>query len=198
MIPAFPHTAALSDIDQIKSLMDSVFGPFPKLEELFTKWITQDRYNVVVAKINEKVIGVSTWCLKPDNDFSNYESFGAQALEFMKSHKLAWAVNLAVYPKYRRNKIGQQLSLAQLRWLNEQDCTAVVGSSWINGTNDHSQHLFLKAGFNKLGESKEFLRLQMQNGAICSVCKTSECNCSSILFGVKTSDLLAFSASVGL
>lgn len=195
MILASYHTALLSDIDQIKPLMESVFGPFSKLEELFTKWIVQDQYNVVVAKLNEKVIGVSTWCLKLDDDFSNYESFGEQALEFMKNQKLAWTVNLAVYPEYRRNKIGHQLSLAQLRWLEEQDCTAVVGSSWVNGTNDNSQHLYLKAGFSQIGESKEFLRLQMQNGATCSVCKTSDCSCSSILFGIKTSDLLIYGAT---
>ena len=162
MIRASVDPAKLSDIDQIKSLMEGVFGPFPKLEGLFTKWVTQDQYNVVVAKINEKVIGVSTWCLKLENDFSKYESFGAQALEFLKAHKLAWAVNLAVYPEYRRNKVGQQLSFAQLQWLKKQNCSAVVGSSWVNGTEDHSQHLYLKAGFNKLGDSKEFLRLRSE------------------------------------
>lgn len=182
--------ARTSDIPQIKSLMENVFGPFPKLEELFAKWITQEQYSVQIAKLQDKVVGVSTWCIKADNDFSKYETFGKKALDFMNDQKIAWVVNLAVYPEYRKNKIGQRLSLAQFNWLKKQNCSVVVGSSWVNGSNDHSQHLYIKAGFEKLGESKEFLRLQMQHGATCAVCKTSECNCNSILYGVKASDLL--------
>jgi hypothetical protein len=52
--------AQLSDIEQIKLLMESVFGPFPRNEKLFTRWITQPQYNVVIAKVNKKIIGVST------------------------------------------------------------------------------------------------------------------------------------------
>lgn len=189
MIQATIHIAKMSDFSQIKPLIENIFGTFPNLEEIFSRWVTQDTHHVIIAKIDSKIVGMSTWCVKKENDFSKYNSFGTQALEFMKSHKLAWAVNLAVYPQYRKNKIGQKLSLAQIQWLKQQDCTAVVGSSWVNGSDDHSQHLYLKAGFKKLGESKDFLRLQLQNGAICSVCKTPECNCNSILFGITTAEL---------
>lgn len=182
--------AKSTDIQQIKLLMESVFGPFPKLEEIFEKWITNNQYSVQIARVEEKIIGVSTWCYKLDNDFSKYESFGKNALDFLSDQKVAWIVNLAVYPEYRRNKIGQRLSIAQFDWLKKQECSVVVGSSWVNGSNDHSQHLYLKAGFVKLGESNTFLRGQMQHGAICSVCKTSDCSCNSILFGMKTADLL--------
>ena len=127
MIQATFHSAITSDINEIKSLLESVFGPYPKLEELITKWITQDEYNVVVAKINTKVIGVSTWCLKLNSDFSKYESFGKRAIEFMNSHKFAHAMNLAVEPKYSKNKIGQKLSLEQFSWVEKQDGNGVVG-----------------------------------------------------------------------
>lgn len=185
-------TAQLSDIEQIKPLMERVFGPYAELEEVLTKWIRQDHFSVMVAKAGAKVVGISTWCLMLDKDFSDYESFGPDAVDFLKSHKLACAMNLAVDPEYRRNSIGQRLSLAHLNWLESKDCTAVMGSSWVNGTNDNSQHLYLKAGFRKLGESQEFLRLNMQNGPVCSLCKAPECSCRSLLFGVLTSDLMKF------
>lgn len=182
------------DIDPIKTLMESVFGTYPKLEDILARWIQHDHFNVVVAKADEKTVGVGTWCVKQDVDLSEYESYGAPAMDFLKSHQIAWPMNLAVDPEYRRNNIGLRLSLAQLSWLEEKNCTAVVGTSWVHGEDANSQHLYLKAGFSKLGESKEFLRLQMQNGAVCSVCKTLECHCRSILFGIQASDLLKFSS----
>lgn len=190
----FLRTAELSDIDQIHTLMESIFGFYPNLDEVFAQWISNDHYNVVLAQFHEKIIGVSTWCLKQDIDFLPYESFGKQAIDFLTSHKLAWVLNLAVYPEYRRNKIGEQLSLVQIKWMKERDCTAVAGTSWVNGTADNSQHLYFKAGFQQLGVSKDFLRLQMQNGALCSVCKTSGCSCLSILYAIQTEDLLKISS----
>lgn len=193
MLQASIETAQLSDIEQIVPLMETIFGPFPQLEALFTKWIEGEKFNVMLAKSGQKVIGISTWCLKSDLNFSLYESYGESAIEFLKSHKIAWAINLAVTPEHRRLGLGHQLSLAQLSWLEYQDCSAVVGSSWINGSNDNSQHLFLKAGFKMIGESGDFLRQQMKNGASCSVCKTSDCSCRSILFGALTADLMKLS-----
>lgn len=188
--------AELSDLVQIKDLMESVFGPFGKLEELFTKWITQPQYSVFVAQTDNKIIGVSTWSLKTDNDYTKYESFGPQSIDFMKNKKSAWVVNLAIYPEYRKNGIGTKLALAQFDWLEETNCEIVIGSSWVNGSEDNSQHLYLKAGFKILGESSEFLRTQLQNGAMCSICKTTECNCNSILFGIEAEKLIQFMANM--
>lgn len=184
--------AEISDIQQIKLLMESVFGPFCKLEELFTKWITQDQFSVFIAKHDEKLIGVCSWYLKTDNDYLKYTSFGTEAIDFMRNKKSVWVLNLAILPEYRKKGIGGALSFAQIDWLKSIDSEIVLGSSWVSGSEDNSQHLYLKAGFKKLGDSAEFLRIQMQNGAECSVCKTSECKCKSILFGIRSKDLIDF------
>lgn len=192
MNDALLRSAHLNDIPQIKVLMEDSFGSFGRLEEMFTKWITQDQYSVKVALLNEKIVGVCTWYLKTDPDISKYEVFGDKAISFMKDQSTAWVLNLAINPEYRKMGLGKKLSFSQAAWLKEKNCNIVVGSSWVSGSNDNSQHLYLKGGFVKLGESREFLRAQMQNGAVCSVCKTSDCNCNSILFGINASDLIKF------
>lgn len=184
--------ALVSDIQKIKILMESIFGPFGKLEELFTKWITQDQFSVYVATSGLQLIGVCTWYLKTDSDYSKYDLFGFEAINFMKDKKSVWVLNLAILPEYRRNGVGEALSVAQIDWLKSVDSDVVIGSSWVSGSEDNSQHLYLKAGFKKLGESNEFLRTQMQNGAECSICKTSDCKCRSILFGTKSQSLIDF------
>lgn len=191
MTQAIIRSATIKDIPQIKILMENVFGPFGKLEELFEKWITQDQFSVKVASLNEQVIGVCTWYIKNDGDFSKYEVFGEKAIDFMKCKTPAWVLNLAIISDHRKNGLGKSLSMAQMSWLKELKCDIVLGTSWVNGSDDNSQHLYLKAGFKKLGESREFLKAQMRNGATCSVCKTSECGCNSILFGIKTDELFS-------
>lgn len=182
--------AQISDIAQVRHLMDSVFGYYAQLEEKLTKYITQDDYSVFVALIDKKIIGVTTWCLKTDNDYSKYECFGLAAMSFMKNKSSAQTVNLAIDREHRNKGVGKKLSLAQLDWLKKINCEIVIGSSWINGSDDNSQHLYLNAGFKTLGESKNFLRAQLQNESSCSVCKTSECSCNSILFGIEACKLL--------
>lgn len=184
--------AVVSDIPRIKILMESIFGPFGKLEELFAKWITQDQFSVYVTVADAELIGVCTWYLKTDSDYSKYDLFGDEAINFMKDKKSVWVLNLAILSEYRRNGVGEALSVAQVDWLKSVDSDVVVGSSWVHGSTDNSQHLYLKAGFKKLGESNEFLRTQMQNGAECAICKTSDCKCRSILFGIKSRDLIDF------
>jgi ribosomal protein S18 acetylase RimI-like enzyme len=180
--------ADVSDIAQIQCIMESTFGAFPRIEELFTKWITQEHYSVQVARQEQIVVGVSTWGVIRGNDFSKYECFGDKALSFIKNQNAALIINLAILPEYRRNKIGQRLALASLNWSKEQNCSVIFGSSWVSGSDDNSQHLYHKAGFEKLGESKDFMKQQqLQNGATCAVCKTSNCNCMHILYGAKVS-----------
>ena len=46
--------AVLSDIAQIRLLMEQTFGFHDQLEKLFTKWITQDEFSVFIAE-NKKI-----------------------------------------------------------------------------------------------------------------------------------------------
>lgn len=160
------------DIPQIKKIMEQTFGPFPQLENLFTKWILNREYSVYVAELKQEIIGVSTCALKLDNDLSKYESFGPNAIDLLNNKKLASVVNLAILPEHRNQKIGTRLALTHTDWLKNNNCDLVFGTSWVNGTAQNSSHLYLKAGFQKIAESDIFLRGQMQDGAICSVCKT--------------------------
>jgi ribosomal protein S18 acetylase RimI-like enzyme len=183
--------ANLSDLQSIKTLMESVFGPYGRIEEMFTKWITNDQYSVRLALVDEIVVGVCSWSIKLDEEFSKYESFGPKAIDFIVGKKSAWVVNLAVAPDFRKQGLGKKLASAHLDWLKSSCCDVVVGSSWVNGSLDNSQHLYLKSGFQKLGESREFLREQLQgNGAICAVCNTSDCSCNSIFFGIEVRKLI--------
>ena len=182
--------AKLEDIFHIKPLMEATFGPFKKIHEFFEKWIADDNFSVQVAVVKDEIIGVCTWGAKSGNELPKYETFGQHAVEFIKDKKVALVLNLAVKPQYRKQGLGKKLSFAHLEWLVKQNCSIVLGSSWVHGTEDNSQHLFLKGGFKKIGESRDYYRVQMQHGGICSVCKSSDCNCNSILFGVETSTLI--------
>lgn len=179
-----------SDISEIKFLMEKVFGKKDQLEKIFEKWISNPNYSVFVATVQDQVVGVSTWLLKTDLDYARYEVFGDQAIQFLKNKKTAWTVNLAIDSNYRKVGIGKALSLAHLDWLQNSNCDAVLGSSWVNGTENNSQHIFVKAGFKILGESTEFLKNQMKAGDECSVCMTSDCKCKSILFGIEVKELV--------
>ena len=176
--------ANLENLDSIKSLMIATFGPFDKIDELFQKWITDDQFSVQVALVDDQLVGVCTWGIKSGNEMPKYEVFGKAATDCIRDKKVAFILNLAVKSEFRRNGLGKKLSLAHYGWLKKQNCDVIVGSSWVHGTEDNSQHLFLKNGFKILGESKDYYRIQMQHGGTCSICKTPNCNCNSILFGI--------------
>ncbi len=192
------RSAVLADIPPIKGLMEDTFGRFDRIAELFQKWITQANYSVWVAIEEKKIVGVSSWHLKVDDDLSKYETFGESAIRFMKGKKSAWAINLAVVPEMRRRGLGTRLALSAREWLNKQDCEIVVGSSWVNGHEGNSSVLFRKAGFQVLGKSSDFLRQQMQHGAECAACMSSDCHCESILFGTEYLKFERFASSLNL
>jgi ribosomal protein S18 acetylase RimI-like enzyme len=122
--------------------------------------------------------------VKTDIDLNKYRSFGAEALEFLKNQSAGWFLSLAVKSAYRKLGIGRKLSEMQFQWLKLKNCTMLVGSSWQSGSSDNSGHLYRSAGFQKLGESQEYLRVQsQQTGFICTVCK-NECQCRSVLYGL--------------
>jgi hypothetical protein len=184
--------AEISDIPQIKLLMESVFGTFTRMEEMFTKWITHEQYSVQIAVENENIVGVSTWSFKLDDDYSHHASFGEYALSYLRDKKSAWVVNLAIALSLTNQGYGRKLCLAHIDWLRNARCEVIVGTSWVNGSEDNSQHLYLKSGFEKLGESKEFMRGQMELGGTCAICKTAECHCKSIFFGVEAEKLIRY------
>lgn len=178
-----------SDIDlpQICELMNSTFGVNPQVEDTFRSWIEKDSFAVFVATQNGEIIAVSACCVKTDIDLSKYESFGTEALAFLKDRNAGWFLSLAVKPTYRKLGIGRKLGEMQLQWLKLKNCTTLVGSSWQSGSLDNSEHLYRSAGFQKLGESQEYLRAQsQQTGFTCTVCK-NECLCRSVLYGLELS-----------
>lgn len=183
--------ASLDDVSFIKIIMDDTFGAYAQNEELFKKWISQEEFSVYVAVDGNRIIGVSTWNVRSNLDLSKYAMFGADAVNFMKDSKLVSFLNLVVLPEYRQKGLGKKLSLAHFEWLKSQKCDAVFGTSWVNGSDENSSHLYIKAGFKELGKSKEFLRSQLQgSGNMCSVCKTQDCECTSLFFGISVNDLI--------
>ena len=164
--------------------MNNIFGSFPGVEDLFKKWITDSHFSIHVAIDGEKLIGISSWHIKQDNNFDKFISFGENAIQHMKGKKTAWILNLAIDSEYRKLGLGSKLASSHLEWLKKSNCDLVMGTSWVSGSDDNSRHLYEKAGFQRIAESSVFLRGQMQNGAICSACKSTECNCKSILFSL--------------
>lgn len=178
--------ARAEDISEISILMESVFGSNPKSIETFNRWINEKNYHVTVAKVDSKIVGVaSSWvCVEPN--LTKYEPYGAKAVDFLRGQKLGWFLTLAVQPLYRKSKIGWKLSQDQMNWLKSQECTSLVGASWVTGSTDNSSHMFIKSGFEKLGESNVVLRIDLQvTGATCGACKKNECECSAILYGLR-------------
>lgn len=178
--------ALSSELKELCDLVQQTFGVNPKAEETFARWIAEPQYHVSLARLGPRLIGVSAGYFIASPDLTKYELFGPKALDFLRDQKLGWFLTLAVLPDFRRQNIGWMLANEQSLWVKAQGCTAMVGSSWVTGSDDNSGHMFLKAGFHKLGESHEFLRSQLrQTGAVCSGCHQSECTCKSVLFGLK-------------
>lgn len=186
-----------TDIPDIEAFMATIFGPRGGLPELLEKWIAGDAYSLLIARDREKLVGICTWHFKNENDLTKYECFGEKAIAFLKDRPTVWTVNLAVAPEHRRSGLGMRLSRAQLPWLRQTESEIVVGSSWVNGTNDSSRQMYEKAGFKLLGESRDFLRTQQANGAICAACNSSSCNCNSLFYGIETKTLLTIERAEG-
>jgi GNAT superfamily N-acetyltransferase len=138
-----------------------------------------------VAQGADRLLGVTCVTINKSADLKKYECFGQRAIEFMTGQALGWFQLLAVDPEYRKSGIGKALALEQVQWLKQSGCNCLMGTSWQNGSQDNSRHLFEKAGFEKLGESREFLRKQSQEtGYLCYVCG-GPCQCNSILYGLR-------------
>jgi predicted N-acetyltransferase YhbS len=177
--------ATSNDIREICDLMNSTFGPHPKQKEYFEKCIAGSEYVVHVARSSGELIAVATSYVRISSDFNQYEVFSSSAVEFMRNNKLGWFLNMAVVPALRKQKIGNKLAQAQAKWLIENGCTALMGTSWVSGSEDNSAHMFERAGFKVLGKSNEFLRNQLRGtGSLCSACGLSDCECVSILYGL--------------
>ena len=173
-----------SDLNEICNLVQATFGPHPKAEDIFGKWIREPQYHVTVAKYQGSMIGMAASSINPSPDLPKYECFGNMAVDFLKDQKLGWFLTLAVSPKFRKKSIGWNLAREQAEWLKGQGCSALIGSSWVSGSEDNSDHMFIKAGFKKLGESDDFLRNQLRGtGSVCSACGKTECECKSVLYG---------------
>jgi len=178
------NPAQMTDLDQLCELVQNSFGPNPKTNEIWGKWIKDPSRHVTIARINERLLGVCASYINEKPDLSKYELFGESALNFLRNQKLGWFLTLAVAPEHRRSRIGWRLAKEHYVWLKAQGCTALVGSSWVTGSQDNSGHMFIKSGFQKLGESQEFLRNQLKGtGSKCSACLKTECVCTSVLFG---------------
>lgn len=184
------RSARIEDIPQIAILMNSIFGYFDNVEKIFEKWITNPLFSTKVVLFEDKIIGVTTWHVYDKLDFSKYQAFGNQVIDFLNGKKVAGLLNLAILPEHRQMGIAKKLSLKQMDWLVRQNCDVIFGTSWVYGTENNSQHLFQKAGFKNLGESTTFLREQLQGKSICSVCQTSDCVCNMIFFGAKVDELI--------
>lgn len=178
------EVAELSEVSFVSEFVNSIFGPNPKSIEIFSKWINESNYHVTTAKLDSKIIGVSSSYFNEHPTLEKYIHFGERAVEFLRDQKVGWFLTLAVSPEFRKHRIGWNLAKKHFNWLKNQSCARIVGSSWITGSSDNSEHIFIKAGFEKLGESHEFLRSQLvQTGSTCSACGKIECECLSILYG---------------
>lgn len=175
--------AAKEDVSEIVEFMNSVFGLNPQAGKSFLEWVDGEKFNVVVARSDGELVGVSAVSVQ-ENLADEYVCFGNGALDFLRDRLAGVFLTLAVAPKLRRLGIGKQMGLEQVQWFREKRCDVLVGSSWQSGSCDNSSHLFEGAGFQKLGESVEYLRQQSQRtGLKCSVCG-GECSCKSIFYGL--------------
>lgn len=186
--------AVAADLPEIDSFLQDIFGPRSDLPSLLQKWIDQPEYSLLRVRTPAGIVGLSTWSAK-SGDLEKYACFGADALNFMREKKRAWTVNLAVAPAHRQRGLGYRLSRAQLPWLRGVGSEIVLGTSWVNGTADSSRHLFERAGFRLLGESRAFLRAQQPEDARCSACGKEACDCNSLLYGATTEPLFKMASS---
>jgi len=183
--------AQIEDVPEIVNLMNQIFGLNPKAEEQFKKWISNENFCVQIAKTKtihnspSRVVGIASCYVNPSLDPQKYASYGPAVVEFLKDQMVGFFLTLATEPQYRTKGIGLELAKMQRDWLLTKNCTVLVGTSWENGTQNNSSHLFKKGGFQNLGESREFMTQQsLQNGYECSICG-HPCQCKAVFYGLK-------------
>lgn len=176
------HPANQNDLQEIAHLMNRTFGENPNAEIRFKQWISDPAFSVLIAKCQQKLIAVSAVKFSTELSENIRNSFHPDRLAVFKKQKIGWYLALAVQPEFRQQGIGNELSMQQLQWLKQQDCSFIAGTSWVSGSVDNSSHLYLKYGFEKIDESAIHLNNESKREKYkCTVC-AGECQCRSILF----------------
>ena len=162
----------MEDHREIQVLMELTFGPREGANELLRKWLTTSDFSAFVA-VENRIIGFSLARLEIVDAVSG----------FFFEHKVGSFQTLLILPEFRRKQVGENLSQAQLKWMIDQGCTAASGNSWNHGGEGTSSHLFIKGGFEKLGEVQDFyLEGSRKTDHVCPTCEGT-CHCSSTLYG---------------
>jgi N-acetylglutamate synthase-like GNAT family acetyltransferase len=146
----------------------------------------RENFSILVLFDDQKnLAGISAGAVQEKIDPEKYETFGSQALEYFRGKRVGWIYTMAIRPDLRRNGLAEMLGREQLRVFKEKRADILMGVSWSNGTDANSSHLFSKGGFEKLGESREFIRIQnRQTGRQCLNC-SGECQCLTTLYGLQ-------------
>jgi ribosomal protein S18 acetylase RimI-like enzyme len=181
------RAGTIDDIEQIVELANRIFGRNPKVEAQFKKWITSPDYNVSVATTrDDRVVGFASGHANSNLDPEKYLPYGQPVVDFLTNQKVGFLLTLATDSSFRKQGIGQALGGKLKAWLEDQNCTVLAGCSWVSGSVDNSLRIFEREGFEKLGESSDFMHQQsLTERMVCAVCG-HPCRCAAIFYGLKT------------
>ncbi len=99
------------------------------------KWLRERRGLVLVAEIDGKVIGYVRGSLGKPHYFAR------------ESEVIAYVDDLLVNKQYRRQKIGEQLLVALLKWFRSRKVTTVM--LYVDVRNDSAIKFWERMGFSK-------------------------------------------------
>jgi GNAT superfamily N-acetyltransferase len=175
----------LNDNDQealreASGVLQEAFGPgYP--EERLARLIQEPARLILGARLDARIVCVGM-AVRLGDDLRLFASFGEEALELLRRHRIGLLDSMAVAPGLRARGIGQRVAHKLMAWLADGGCDLAVAPSWVSGGPNPSQPGLEKLGFRAIAEQPgEEHRVRNLGGRPCPVCGIP-CRCSGILF----------------
>ncbi len=136
---------------------------------------------IVGAFLNKEIIGIGVAQIITDFDF--YIQFDNNIKVEMSNKKVASFSTLAITESMQGKGIGQKISKLRLDWVKKNNCTVVLGTSWVSGLKHTSDRVFEKMGFKAIKRVENFfVESSLKKPFDCPGCEKAPCICGAILY----------------
>jgi GNAT superfamily N-acetyltransferase len=168
---------------QCVALVDRTQGTNVFAKDYFHQCISNPDRVLILAVLGDELIGVATARRLSSEGSSYYAPFGTEALALFQRNCVGSLECASVQESWQGRGVGRQLAQRRMTWLAEQGCNAIVGIAWESGLQHTSDRVFLRLGFERLAQAKDFyFGISVQRGFICPVCGPPPCRCSASLY----------------
>lgn len=169
----FPACRALVDRTQ-----GNILAP-----DYFEHAIARPEQHLLLALLQNDLIGVASACPLTPKDFAFYAPFGKKTIELLQRHRVGSLQFASVREDWQGRGVGRELGQRRVAWLKSIGCDLIVALSWESGALHTSKGVFLRLGFESVGRVTDFyVGMSLQRGFTCPICGPPPCRCAASLF----------------